>query len=218
METVRVLIVDDHPVVREGLAGMLAGKTAGTLHIEVAGEAEDGQEALERYRLLRPDVVLMDLRMPGMDGVQAIEQIRAEAPEARILVLTTYDSDADILRAVEAGASGYLLKDAPRRELFRAIEKVAQGESVLAPTVASRLMQRMRAPAEEALSAREIEVLQLVAKGKSNREIGKALHISTATVKTHLVRIFDKLGVTDRTAAVTVALERGIMRLEGGGP
>lgn len=217
METVRVLIVDDHPVVREGLAGMLAGKTAGTLQLEVAGEAEDGEEALALFLRLRPDVVLMDLRMPGMDGVQAIEQIRAEAPEARILVLTTYDSDADILRAVEAGASGYLLKDAPRRELFRAIEKVAQGESVLAPTVASRLMQRMRAPAEEALSGREIEVLQLVAKGKSNREIGKALHISTATVKTHLVRIFDKLGVTDRTAAVTVALERGIMRLEGGG-
>ena len=217
METVRVLIVDDHPVVREGLAGMLAGKTAGALRLEIAGEAEDGEEALALFRRLRPDVVLMDLRMPGMDGVQAIEQIRAEAPEARILVLTTYDSDADILRAVEAGASGYLLKDAPRRDLFRAIEKVAQGESVLAPAVASRLMQRMRAPAEEALSAREIEVLQLVAKGKSNREIGKALHISTATVKTHLVRIFDKLGVTDRTAAVTVALERGIMRLEGGG-
>jgi DNA-binding NarL/FixJ family response regulator len=217
METVRVLIVDDHPVVREGLAGMLGGKTAGTLRIEVAGEAEDGAQALDLFRRLRPDVVLMDLRMPGMDGVQAIERIREEAPEARILVLTTYDSDADILRAVEAGASGYLLKDSPRRDLFRAIEKVAQGESVLAPAVASRLMQRMRAPAEEALSAREIEVLQLVARGKSNRDIGKALHISTATVKTHLVRIFDKLDVSDRTAAVTVALERGIMRLEGGG-
>lgn len=217
METVRVLIVDDHPVVREGLAGMLGGKTAGGLRIEVAGEAEDGKEALDLFRRLRPDVVLMDLRMPGVDGVQAIEHIREEAPDARILVLTTYDSDADILRAVEAGASGYLLKDSPRRDLFRAIEKVAQGESVLAPAVASRLMQRMRAPAEEALSAREIEVLQLVARGKSNRDIGKTLHISTATVKTHLVRIFDKLDVSDRTAAVTVALERGIMRLEGGG-
>lgn len=217
METVRVLIVDDHPVVREGLAGMLGGKTAGALRIEVAGEAADGEEALDLFRRLRPDVVLMDLRMPGMDGVQAIERIREESPEARILVLTTYDSDADILRAVEAGASGYLLKDSPRRDLFRAIERVAQGESVLAPAVASRLMQRMRAPAEEALSAREIEVLQLVARGKSNRDIGKALHISTATVKTHLVRIFDKLDVSDRTAAVTVALERGIMRLEGGG-
>lgn len=210
MDVVRVLIVDDHPVVREGLAGMLAGQPT----IEVAGEAGDGAQALSLFRKLRPDVVLMDLRMPGMDGVQAIEQIRQESPQARILVLTTYDSDADILRAVEAGATGYLLKDSPRKELFSAIEKVARGESVLAPTVAARLMQRMRSPAEEPLSSREIEVLQLVARGKSNREIGKALHISTATVKTHLVRIFDKLDVTDRTAAVTMALERGIMRLD----
>lgn len=216
MARVRVLIVDDHPVVREGLAGMLAGHTSEDLQLEVAGEASDGAEAVTLYRRLQPDVVLMDLRMPGMDGVQAIEQIVKEKPEARILVLTTYDSDADILRAVEAGASGYLLKDAPRRDLFRAIEKVSQGESVLAPAVANRLMQRMRSPVEETLSSREIEVLQLVARGNSNRDIGKALHISTATVKTHLVRIFDKLGVSDRTAAVTVALERGIMRLAGG--
>lgn len=213
MKRVRVLIVDDHPVVREGLAGMLAGKAAGELALEVAGEASDGAQAVALYRRLQPDVVLMDLRMPGTDGVEAIAQILSEAPNARILVLTTYDSDADILRAVEAGASGYLLKDAPRRELFRAIEKVAQGESALAPTVANRLMKRMRAPDGDALSGREIEVLQLVARGKSNHDIGKALHISTATVKTHLVRIFEKLGVSDRTAAVTVALERGIMRL-----
>lgn len=216
MGRVRVLIVDDHPVVREGLAGMLAGYTAGDLTLEVAGEASNGAEAVSLFQRLQPDVVLMDLRMPGMDGVEAIGEILKGSPEARILVLTTYDSDADILRAVEAGASGYLLKDAPRRDLFRAIERVAQGESVLAPTVANRLMQRMRSPVEEALSAREIEVLQLVARGESNRDIGKALHISTATVKTHLVRIFDKLGVSDRTAAVTVALERGIMRLTGG--
>lgn len=213
MNKVRVLIVDDHPVVREGLTGMLSGKRAGALDIDVVGEAADGEEALGLFRRLHPDVVLMDLRMPGMDGVEAIERIRKEAPEARILVLTTYDSDADIVRAVEAGASGYLMKDAPRADLFRAIEKVAQGESVLAPAVARRLMQRMRSPADETLSNREIEVLQLVARGRSNREIGKALHISTATVKTHLVRIFDKLDVNDRTAAVTVALERGIMRL-----
>lgn len=217
MARVRVLIVDDHPVVREGLAGMLAGYDAGDVQMEVVGEAGDGAEAVVLFRRLRPDVVLMDLRMPGMDGVQAIEQIVGETPDARILVLTTYDSDADIVRAVEVGASGYLLKDAPRRDLFAAIEKVARGESVLAPAVANRLMQRMRAPQEEALSGREIEVLQLVARGKSNRDIGKALHISTATVKTHLVRIFDKLGVSDRTAAVTVALERGIMRLDDGG-
>lgn len=218
MEPVRVLIVDDHPVVREGLAGMIAGHaaTADDRRIEVVGEAGDGREAIDLFRRLQPDIVLMDLRMPGMDGVQAIEQIREESPQARILVLTTYDSDADILRAVEAGATGYLMKDSPRRELFRAIEKVAKGESVLAPTVANRLMERMRAPGEETLSKREIEVLQLVARGNSNRDIGKALHISTATVKTHLVRIFDKLGVDDRTAAVTVALERGIMRLDDG--
>jgi DNA-binding NarL/FixJ family response regulator len=210
MNTIRVLIVDDHPVVREGLAGMLAGRA----DFEVVAEADNGTEALSLFRQFRPDVTLLDLHMPGMDGVDVIEQLLSEAPQARILVLTTYDSDADILRAVEAGATGYLLKDTPRSDLFRAIEKVAQGESVLAPTVASRLMQRMRSPAEDALSSREIEVLQLVARGKSNREIGKALHISTATVKTHLVRIFDKLDVTDRTAAVTVALERGIMRLD----
>lgn len=218
MELIRVLIVDDHPVVREGLAGMISGHAAitGDRRIEVVGEAGDGQEAVTLYHRLQPDVVLMDLRMPGMDGVEAIEQIRRESPEARVLVLTTYDSDADILRAVEAGASGYLLKDSPRGDLFRAIEKVAQGQSVLAPTVADRLMQRMRSPGEETLSKREIEVLQLVARGNSNRDIGKALHISTATVKTHLVRIFDKLGVDDRTAAVTVALERGIMRLDDG--
>lgn len=210
MNTIRVLIVDDHPVVREGLAGMLAGRA----DFEVVAEADNGTEALSLFRRFRPDVTLLDLHMPGMDGVDVIEQLLSEAPQARILVLTTYDSDADILRAVEAGATGYLLKDTPRSDLFRAIEKVAQGESVLAPTVASRLMQRMRSPAEDALSSREIEVLQLVARGKSNREIGKALHISTATVKTHLVRIFDKLDVTDRTAAVTVALERGIMRLD----
>lgn len=218
MEPVRVLIVDDHPVVREGLTGMIAGHAAtiDDRRIEVVGEAGDGREAIDLFRRLQPDIVLMDLRMPGMDGVQAIEQIREESPQARILVLTTYDSDADILRAVEAGATGYLMKDSPRRELFRAIQKVAQGESVLAPTVANRLMERMRAPGEETLSKREIEVLQLVARGNSNRDIGKALHISTATVKTHLVRIFDKLGVDDRTAAVTVALERGIMRLDDG--
>ncbi|MCA9875229.1 MAG: response regulator transcription factor, partial [Anaerolineales bacterium] len=162
----------------------------------------------------QPDVILMDLRMPGLDGVGAIQAIKAQRPSANILVLTTYDSDADIVRAVEAGATGYLLKDTPREELFRAVRAASRGESVLAPAVAARLMTRMRAPAEEALSAREIEVLQLVSTGNSNREIGKALHISTATVKTHLIHIFDKLGVNDRTSAVTAALERGIISLE----
>jgi len=209
METIRLILVDDHPVVREGLAGMLAGQP----DFDVVATATDGSEALRLDVEHKPDVILMDLRMPGMDGVTAIEAIKGKRPSANILVLTTYDSDADILRAIEAGATGYLLKDTPREELYRAIRAAANGESVLAPAVAARLMTRMRAPAEENLSAREIEVLQLVAKGASNREIGKSLHISTATVKTHLIHIFNKLGVADRTAAVTVALERQIITL-----
>lgn len=209
MDTIRILVVDDHPVVREGLAGMLAGQP----DFEVAGMAADGETAVTLFHSLAPDVVLMDLRMPGLDGVGAIERIKGQQPAARILVLTTYDSDADILRAIEAGATGYLMKDTPREELFRAIRAAARGESVLAPTVAARLMTRMRAPAKENLSAREIEVLQLVAKGASNKEVGKALHISTATVKTHLIHIYNKLGVDDRTAAVTTALEKGIITL-----
>ncbi|MCA9950803.1 MAG: response regulator transcription factor [Anaerolineales bacterium] len=209
MTTIHILLVDDHPVVREGLAGLLAGQA----DFEVVGLAADGTTAVQLHESLQPDVTLMDLRMPGLDGVGAIEAIKEKRPSAHILVLTTYDSDADIVRAVEAGATGYLLKDTPREELFRAIRATAKGESVLTPAVASRLMTRMRAPAEENLSPREIDVLQLVARGNGNREIGKQLHISTATVKTHLIHIFDKLGVNDRTAAVTVALEKGIISL-----
>jgi len=209
MENIRLLIVDDHPVVREGLAGMLAGQP----DFDVVGEAKDGADAVKQEGQLRPDVILMDLRMPNMDGVGAIKAIREKRPFANILVLTTYDSDADIVRAIEAGATGYLLKDTPREELFRAVRSAARGESVLAPAVAARLMTRMRAPASDSLSAREIEVLQLVAKGASNKEIGKSLHISTATVKTHLIHIYGKLEVSDRTAAVTVALEQGILHL-----
>ncbi len=209
MDTIRILIADDHPVVREGLAGMLAGQP----DFEVVGMAADGDTAVTLHSSLSPDVTLMDLRMPGLDGVDAIEAIKAQQPRAHILVLTTYDSDADILRAIEAGATGYLLKDTPREELFRAIRAAARGDSVLAPTVAARLMTRMRGPAEENSSAREVEVLQLVAKGASNKEIGQALHISTATVKTHLIHIYNKLGVDDRTAAVTTALEKRITTL-----
>lgn len=209
MDKIRILIADDHPVVREGLSGMLAGQSG----FEVIGLAADGDTAVKMHGALAPDVTLMDLRMPGLDGVGAIKAINAQQPSSRIIVLTTYDSDADILRAIEAGATGYLLKDAPREELFRAIRAAARGDSILAPAVAARLMTRIHAPAEGNLSAREIEVLQLVAKGASNKEIGKSLHMSTATVKTHLIHIYGKLGVDDRTAAVTKALEKGIITL-----
>jgi len=209
MNPIRILIADDHPVVREGLVGMLAGQA----DFEVVGVAEDGNIAVMLQRDLAPDVTLMDLQMPNLDGVGAIKAIKLEQESAQILVLTTYDSDADILRAVEAGATGYLLKDTPREDLFKAIRAAASGESVLAPSVASRLMTRMRAPAEENLSTREIEVLELVAKGYSNKEVGKALHISTATVKTHLIHIYNKLDVDDRTAAVTTSIEKGIISL-----
>jgi DNA-binding NarL/FixJ family response regulator len=210
MDRIQILLVDDHPVVREGLSGMLAGQP----DFEVVGQGADGSQAVAMNAQLRPDVILMDLRMPGMDGVSAIREIKAAMPETNILVLTTYDSDADIVRAVEAGATGYLLKDAPREELFRAVRAAARGESVLAPAVAARLMTRMRGPAEENLSAREIEVLELVSKGNSNKQVARSLHISTATVKTHLIHIYDKLGVKDRTSAVTAALEKGILSLD----
>ena len=210
MDRIRLIIVDDHPVVRAGLQGMLAGQP----DLEVVGEATTGAEAVALVAELRPTVVLMDLRMPEMDGVAAIERIVDGYPETQILVLTTYDTDADILRAIEAGATGYLLKDTPREELFRAVRAAARGESVLAPTVAARLMQQVRTPDAKSLTVREIEVLSLVARGASNKEIGRQLHISEATVKTHLLHIFAKLEVSDRTAAVTTALKRGILRLE----
>ncbi len=205
----RLLIADDHPVVRAGLRGMLSSQP----DFEVVAEATNGEEAVTLTRRLRPHVVLMDLRMPVMDGVTAIGQIKKEHQDVQILVLTTYDSDADILPAIETGATGYLLKDTPRKELFDAIRDAARGKPVLTSSVAARLMDRMRGPAEEALSSREIEVLKLVAKGASNREIADKLYVTEATVKSHLLHIFGKLGVTDRTAAVTKALERGILRL-----
>ena len=207
--TVRVVIADDHPVVRAGLRGMLEPEP----DIEVVGEATNGREAVSLVGRLEPEVVLMDLQMPELDGVAATTQIRDRYPETNVLVLTTFDTDADITRAIGAGATGYLLKDAPRQDLFRAIRAAARGESVLTPAVASRLMSKMRGPAEQSLSEREIEVLTQVADGKSNKDIASKLYISEATVKTHLVHIFGKLGVDDRTAAVTVALERGIIRL-----
>ena len=210
MKKLSILIADDHPVVRDGLRGMLESQ----LDFEVVGEAADGAQAIKLVEELRPEIVLMDLRMPQVDGVTAIRAIKSSQAETQILVLTTYDSDADILRAIEAGATGYLLKDSSREELYGAIRATARGDTVLAPTVAARLVGQMRAPAEERLSSRELEVLQLVAEGASNKDIASRLHISQATVKSHLIHIFGKLGVADRTAAVTVALQRGIMRLE----
>jgi DNA-binding NarL/FixJ family response regulator len=204
---IRVLLADDHPVVRAGLRGMLAAEPG----IEVAGEAASGLEAVAQARAGAYDVILMDLRMPGGDGVAATAQIIASSPGARILILTTYETDADILRAVEAGATGYLLKDATPAELADAVRAAARGETVLAPSVAGRLVTHVRRPPRESLSARETEVLALVAWGRTNAEIGRALYISEATVKTHLLRAFGKLGVSGRTAAVTTAIERGLL-------
>ena len=208
---IRVLLVDDHPVVRDGLKGMLAG--AGDL--EVVGEAADGLQALACVSDLMPDVVLMDLRMPAMDGATATARLREVAPHVKVLVLTTYDSDGDIVRAVEAGAVGYLLKDAPADELHRAVRSAARGEPALSSAVAARLMAAAGAPRPEPLSDREREVLQLVAAGRTNRQVARQLQVSEATVKTHLVRTFAKLGVDDRTAAVTTALARGVIHLDG---
>ncbi len=205
--SVRVLVVDDHPVVRSGLIGMLDLID----DLEVVGEAGDGREALRQVAALAPDVVLMDLRMPGLDGAGVTELIAREHPATRVLVLTTFDVDADLIRAVEAGAHGYLLKDTPRDRLVEAVRAAARGETVLAPHVAARLVSRLRSPAPEALTAREVEVLSHVALGRSNAQIGRELFIGEATVKTHLLRTFAKLGVDDRTLAVTVAMQRGLL-------
>jgi DNA-binding NarL/FixJ family response regulator len=204
---IRVLVVDDHPVVRGGLVGWLAAQT----DLDVVGEAADGLEALAAVAEHQPDVVLMDLRMPRMDGVTAIGRLAVAHPGVRVLVLTTYDTDADIVRAVEAGAAGYLLKDTPLPQLADAVRAAARGETVLAPPVQARLVSRLRAPVAEAPTARELQVLAGVARGLTNAEIGRELFIGEATVKTHLLRVFAKLGVDDRTRAVLVAVERGLL-------
>ncbi|MCT1478714.1 response regulator transcription factor [Microbacterium sp. p3-SID336] len=203
---IRVLIADDHPVVRDGLRGMFTGDP----RFEVVGEAADGAEAVAFARTLAPDVVLMDLRMPRMDGVTAIKLLAQLELPTSVLVLTTYDTDSEVLPAIEAGATGYLLKDAPGDELMRAVEAAARGEAVLSPTVALRLMGRVRAP-ESPLSARELEVLRLIAAGATNREAAARLFISEATVKSHILHIFTKLGVSDRAAAVAVGFQRGLL-------
>jgi DNA-binding NarL/FixJ family response regulator len=206
---ITLLVVDDHPVVRDGLRGMFESAPGFT----VLGEAANGVEAVALATSLDPDVVLMDLRMPGGNGVEAIAELTRRGARAKVLVLTTYDTDSDTLPAIEAGATGYLLKDAPREELFTAVRAAAQGRTVLSPAVASRLVSAVRAPAstQDSLSAREREVLALVAKGTSNREIARVLFISEATVKTHLTHLYAKLGVKDRAAAVAVAYDRGIL-------
>ncbi|WP_022889270.1 response regulator [Agromyces italicus] len=213
MIPIRVVVADDHPIVRAGIVGLL-GTAAG---IEVVGEASNGAEAVELARAEHPDLVLMDLRMPGVDGASATAEIVASVPGTRVLVLTTYETDEHILSAIEAGAGGYLLKAAPQEEILAGIRAVASGETVLAPSIAAKLVARLRAGAVEtaeaapSLSPRELEVLRLVAAGRSNPEIARELFIGEATVKTHLLHAFEKLEVSDRTRAVTRAMELGLL-------
>jgi DNA-binding NarL/FixJ family response regulator len=209
--TIKVLIVDDHPVVRDGLRGVVDAESG----MEVVGEAGNGVEALARVAASEVDVVLMDLRMPEMGGVEAIKELRRTAPAVRVLVLTTFDTDRDVLPAIEAGATGYLLKDTPRAELVRAVRAAHRGEAVLSPAVAGRLMGQVRGPEPEVLSARELEVLALVAAGSTNREAAQKLFISEATVKTHLLHIYAKLEVRDRASAVAVGYQRGLLVPDG---
>ena len=208
---IRIIVADDHPIVRAGIVGLLETAPG----IEIVGEAADGAEAVELAVVEHPDLVLMDLRMPGVDGASATASIVAARHGTRVLVLTTYETDDHILAAIEAGASGYLLKAAPQAEILAGIRAVAAGETVLAPSIAAKLVARVRADAASvalpALSPREREVLGLVAAGRSNPEIARTLHIGEATVKTHLLHVFEKLGVNDRTRAVTRAMELGLL-------
>ncbi|WP_246238835.1 response regulator [Acrocarpospora corrugata] len=204
-----MIIVDDHPVVRDGLRGIFTNDDA----FEVVGEAADGPEALAVALRTNPDVVLMDLRMPKMSGAEVIRRLREQTPGIHILVLTTYDDDVDVLPAIEQGATGYLLKDTPRADLRRAVQAAARGETVLSPSVAGVLMDRMRAPERQTLSRRELEVLGLIARGATNRAVAAKLFITEATVKTHMLHIFAKLKVNDRAAAVAVAYETGLLKL-----
>jgi DNA-binding NarL/FixJ family response regulator len=211
--SIRIVVADDHPIVRAGIIGLLEAESG----LEVVGEAADGAEAVAVAASERPDLVLMDLRMPHLDGAAATARILAEVPGTRVLVLTTYETDDHILAAIEAGASGYLLKAAPQAEIVAGIRAVAAGETVLAPSIAAKLVSRVRADAASvaspspSLSPRELEVLRLVADGRSNPEIARALFIGEATVKTHLLHVFEKLEVNDRTRAVTRAMELGII-------
>ena len=207
----RVLVVDDHPIVRSGIVSVLATQP----DFEVVGEAGDGAEAVAMAARLEPDLVLMDLRMPARGGASATEEILKARPSTRVVILTTYATDGEVLRAIEVGAVGYLLKDVPHEELFRALRAVLRGERYLAPVVADRLVARWRKPVRGEITKRETAVLECVARGDSNKEIAAALGITEPTVKAHLVHIFEKLGVENRTSAVRVALERGIVSARG---
>lgn len=204
---IRLLIADDHPVVRDGLRGIFAGDTA----FEVVAEAANGAEAVRLAQGRAVDVVLMDLRMPELGGVDATRRLRELGHPARVLILTTYDTDRDVLRAVEAGATGYLLKDAPPDELRRAVRAAYAGQSVLAPAVAGTILGLVGNRNPDVLSPRELEVLRLVAAGATNRAVARQLHVSEATIKTHLLHVYAKLEVRDRAAAVAVAYERGLL-------
>ena len=208
--TIKIIIADDHPVVRSGLRALLSSQS----DFEIAGEANNGEEAAKLAISLVPDLILMDLQMPILDGLGAIKLIRDKLPKANILVLTTYGTDADILPALEAGAIGYLLKDTPPEQLFQAVRNVASGEMALAPRVAEKVTQRLTNSSKNTLSSREIEVLELASQGNPNKAIAKKLFITEATVKSHFVHIFSKLGVTDRTAAVTEAVKKKIIKIE----
>ncbi len=206
---IKILIADDHPVVRSGLRALLASQS----DFEIAAEAGNGEEAARLALSLVPDLILMDLQMPILDGIGAIKRIREKLPKANILVLTTYETDADILLALDAGAKGYLLKDTPPEQLFQAVRNAASGEMALAPRVAEKMTQRLTHSSKDTLSSREIEVLELASQGHPNKEIARKLFITEATVKSHFVHIFSKLGVVDRTAAVTEALKKKIIKL-----
>jgi two-component system NarL family response regulator len=205
--TIRIMIVDDHPIVRQGFAGMIATEPS----LQVVAEAGNGAQAIEEFRKHRPDITLMDLRMPGMSGVQAITEIRKEFPNSRIIVLTTYDGDEDIYRALQAGALGYLLKDMYCDQILEAINTVHSGRRSIPSQIADRLAERIGG---QDLTSRELEVLELIAKGNSNKQVASILSITEPTVKGHVSNILSKLGAGDRTQAVTLAIQRGIVHLE----